>query len=368
MQQGCKMWRKCWDFQLLQTTARSAAWRPKKVKRWCKAACFTEFLQLAKTQKIQDDISDAATTTASVKSDDAVDVTFYSFWAILSVEFSKPICMNGFHFMRISLCKGVQRDFYIQSVCAEVCRQMHLKKWAFCAKVHEWLSFHASDSVQRCTEGFFHSFFHAVRCAEVADRCDSKMSPLYSAWMACVLQRCIEGFFPCVCIQHLEHLVFPWQHWLLGIFHGFRANYWLWKPLWARAVVQIVERVRTCSKKTKELSCIEQWVPDRRFDLHDMSTFLGRGSVGFFPDRRISSWMCPVSMSIAHAFGQFGKLWLATGPCSALLQQSTCLVLVSCRVLSRWLVQGKSPTKRSVENAAVEQQQRQQQGHIQNNA
>ena len=122
MQQGCKMWRKCWDFQLLQTTARSAAWRPKKVKRWCKAACFTEFLQLAKHKKIQDDISDAATTTASVKSDDAVDVTFYSFWSILSVEFSKPICMNGFHFMRISLCKGVQRDFYIQSVCAEVCQ------------------------------------------------------------------------------------------------------------------------------------------------------------------------------------------------------------------------------------------------------
>ena len=32
-----------------------------------------------KTQKIQDDISDAA-TTASVKSDEAVDFTFYSFW------------------------------------------------------------------------------------------------------------------------------------------------------------------------------------------------------------------------------------------------------------------------------------------------
>ena len=68
-----------------------------------------------------------------------------------------------------------------------------------------------------------------------------------------------------------------------------------------------------------------------------MSTFLGRGSVEFFPDRRISSWMCPVSMSIAHAFGQFGKHWLATGAAciynTSFAGQQSAVKIVSCRPL-----------------------------------
>ena len=85
--------------------------KAKKGRTLMQSGMFFGIPEARKTQKIQDDISDGA-TTASVKSDEAVDFTFYSFWELLSVEFSKPIqrkgpfaqrCMNGFHLMRVTL-------------------------------------------------------------------------------------------------------------------------------------------------------------------------------------------------------------------------------------------------------------------------